>query len=35
VEKAKLEARRVGNSVTEQLLPNGSIRLTVQVGGAA
>jgi len=35
VEKAKIEARRAGNSVTEQALPNGSIRLTVQIGGAA
>ena len=35
VEKAKLEARRRGHSVLEQLLPNGSVRLTVQMGGAA
>ena len=35
VEKAKIEARRAGNSVAEQALPNGSIRLTVQIGGAA
>ena len=33
VEKAKLEARRQGHSVTEQALENGSIRLTVRVGG--
>ena len=33
VEKATLEARRQGYSVTEQSLENGSIRLTVQVGG--
>ena len=33
VEKAKLEALRQGHSVTEQALENGSIRLTVQVGG--
>ena len=32
-EKAKLEARRQGYSVTEQSLDDGSIRLTVQVGG--
>lgn len=35
VEKAKLEARRKGYSVTEQPLVDGSIKLTVQVGGAA
>ena len=35
VEKAKIEARRKGYSVTEQPLVNGSIKLTVQVGGAA
>ncbi|MCA9177993.1 MAG: DUF1257 domain-containing protein [Planctomycetales bacterium] len=31
-EKAKREARRHGHSVTEQLLPDGSIRLTIFVG---
>jgi hypothetical protein len=35
VEKAKLEARRKGYSVTEQSLPNGSIRVSIQAGGAA
>ena len=35
VEKAKLEARRAGHTVTEQPLADGSIKLTVQVGGAA
>jgi hypothetical protein len=35
VEMATLEARRQGHSVTEQLLDDGSIKLTVQVGGAA
>lgn len=35
VEKAKIEARRQGHSVIEQLLDNGSIKLTIQVGGAA
>ena len=35
VEKAKLEARRNGHAVTEQLLGDGSIKLTVNVGGAA
>ena len=33
VEAATLLARRQGYSVTEQPLENGSIRLTVQVGG--
>jgi hypothetical protein len=35
VEKAKIEARRKGHVVTEQALPNGSIKLTVQVNGGA
>ena len=35
VEKSKLEARRAGASVTEQTLPDGSIKLTIQTGGAA
>ncbi len=35
VEKAKLEARKKGYSVTEQPLANGSIKLTVQVAGGA
>jgi len=35
VEKATLEARRRGHTVTEQTLDNGSIKLTVTVGGAA
>ena len=35
VEKAKLEARRQGHSVIEQPLQDGSIKLTVSVGGAA
>ena len=35
VEKAKIEARRKGHSVTEQQLADGSIKLTVNVGGAA
>ncbi|PHS11669.1 MAG: DUF1257 domain-containing protein [Blastopirellula sp.] len=33
VEKATVEARRKGHSVTEQPLADGSIKLTVQVGG--
>ena len=35
VEKARIEARKAGHSVTEQSLPDGSIKLTVHVGGAA
>ena len=35
VEKAKIEARRKGHSVTETSLQDGSIRVTVHVGGAA
>jgi len=34
-EKAKLEARRRGHSVTEQQLSDGSIKLTIQVAGGA
>lgn len=35
VEKTKLEARRHGYMATEQSLSDGSIRVVVQVGGAA
>ena len=35
VERAKIEARRKGHSVTEQPLEDGSIKLTINVGGAA
>ena len=35
VEKAKIEARKQGHSVTEQNLPDGSIKLTVQVARGA
>ncbi len=34
-EKTKIEARKKGHSVTEQTLADGSIKLTIQVGGAA
>ena len=34
-EKAKIEARRNGHSVTEQSLADGSIKLTIHVGGTA
>jgi len=35
VEKAKIESRKQGHSCTEQMLADGSIKLTVNVGGAA
>jgi len=35
VEKAKSEARKKGHSVSETRLQDGSIRVTVRVGGAA
>lgn len=35
VEKAKIESRRAGHTCTEQQLADGSIKLTVNVGGAA
>jgi hypothetical protein len=34
-EKIKLDARRTGKLVTEQTLSDGSLKLTVQIGGAA
>lgn len=34
VEKTRLEARKQGHDVVEQTLTDGSIKLTVQVGGA-
>lgn len=35
VEKARIEARKAGHSVLEQPLPDGSIRLQIQVEGGA
>ena len=35
VEKTRLEARKRGHDVVERALADGSIKLTVQVGGAA
>ena len=35
VEKASLEARKLGHAVVEKSLDDGSIRLSVMVGGAA
>lgn len=35
VEKTRIEARKKGHTVTEQSLADGSIKLTVNVGGVA
>ena len=35
VEKAKIEARKNGHSVAEKQLEDGSIKLTVSIGGVA
>ena len=35
VEKSRLEARRRGHAVSEQVLADGSVRLTIQVGRSA
>ena len=35
VEKTRIEARKKGHSVTETALQDGSIRVTIRVGGAA
>jgi hypothetical protein len=35
VERAKIEALKRGHSVTEQDLPDGSIKVTIGVGGGA
>jgi len=35
VEKARIEARKAGHVCTEQTLPNGSIKLVIQVAGGA
>ena len=35
VERAKIEARRKGHHCAEQQLADGSVRLTIHVGGAA
>ena len=34
IEKSKLEARRKGHLATEQRLADGSVKVTIQVGGA-
>jgi len=35
VEKAKIEARKRGHTVTEQQLADGSVKLTIQLAGGA
>jgi hypothetical protein len=35
VERARIEARKQGHTVTEQQLSDGSVKLTINVGGAA
>lgn len=35
IERTRIEARKQGHEMTEQSLPDGSVRLTVAVGGAA
>jgi hypothetical protein len=35
IEKARIEARKKGHSVTEQQLADGSIKLTIQLAGGA
>lgn len=35
IEAAKIEARKKGHVVTEQQLSDGSVKLVIQVGGAA
>ncbi len=35
VEKAKIEARRQGHAVTEHAMEDGSLKLTINVGGTA
>ena len=35
VEKARIESRKQGHTITEQQLADGSVKLTINVGGAA
>jgi hypothetical protein len=35
VERARIEARKKGHQITEQTLADGSIRLTIRVGGGS
>jgi hypothetical protein len=35
IEKARIEVRKAGHAVTEQPLPDGSVKLTIHLGGAS
>ena len=35
IEKARIEARKSGHFVSEQSLPDGSVKLTIHLGGAS
>jgi hypothetical protein len=35
IERTRIEARKRGHTVVEQALPDGSVKLTIQVGGGA
>ena len=35
IEKARIESRKAGHAVTEQPLPDGSVKLTIHLGGAS
>ena len=35
IEKARIEARKAGHAVTEAPLPDGSVKLTIHLGGAS
>lgn len=35
VEKTRIEAHKAGHTVTEQQLPDGAVKLTIQVAGGA
>jgi hypothetical protein len=35
IEKARIEARKAGHTITEQTLADGSVKLTIQMGGVA
>ena len=35
IEKCRIESRKRGHTLTEQTLPDGSVKLTVQVNGGA
>ena len=35
IEKARIEARKSGHAITEAPLPDGSVKLTIHLGGAS